>query len=90
MKEYKKPMKVQELRDYLDELISKRKFIGHMPVEFWVPELELEDPNDFAAIHHHSTFSLHKEDIYVNEWFNGDTFDDSNDSYEYLEIKVGE
>ena len=46
MKEYKKPMTVQELRDYLDELISKRKFIGHMTVGFWVPELELEDDYD--------------------------------------------
>lgn len=89
MKEYKKPMTVQELRDYLDELISKRKFIGHMTVGFWVPELELEDDNDFAVFNHHNTFNIHKEDIYVNEWFNGDTFDDSNDSYEYLEIKVG-
>lgn len=90
MKEHKKPMTVQELRDYLDELISKRKFIAHMHVGFWVPELELEDENDFNSFNHHNTFNIYKEDIYVNEWFNGETFDDSNDSYEYLEIKVGE
>ena len=89
MKEYKKPMTVQELRDYLDELISKRKFIAHMTVGFWVPELEFEDDSDFAAFNHHNTFNIHKEDIYVNEYFNGDTWDESNDSYEYLEIKVG-
>lgn len=89
MKEYKKPMTVKELRDHLDYLMTKYR-CSSMSVEFYVPELELEDPNDFAAIHHHSTFSLHKEDIYINEWFNGETFDDSNDSYEYLEIKVGE
>lgn len=85
MKEYKKPMTVQELRDYLDELILKRKSIKHMTVGFWVPELELEDKYNF---NHHNTFNIHKEDIYVNEWFNGDTWDESNDSYEYLEIKI--
>jgi len=89
MKEYKKPMTVKELRDHLDYLMTKYKRCASMSVELWVPELELEDSNDLAAGNHHSTFSLHKEDIYMNEWFNGETWDDSNDSYEYLEIKVG-
>ena len=90
MEEYKKPMTVKDLRDHLDYLMSKYKSCAGMPVELWVPELELEDPDDLAAGNHHSTFELHKNDIYINEWFNGETWDDSNDSYEYLEIKVGE
>lgn len=82
-------MTVKELRDHLDYLMSKYKKCKNMPVEFWVPELDLEDPNDVSAYNHHSTFTLCKEDIYINEWFNGETWDNSNDSYEYVEIKVG-
>lgn len=83
-------MTVKELRDYLDYLISKYKKYENMPVEVWVPELDEENPNDISPHNHHMTFDLHKEDIRLNEWFNGETFDDSDESYEYLEIKIGE
>ena len=80
-------MTVKELRDHLDMLISKYH-IGSASVEFWVPDLFPEDPNDLSASNHRGTIELYKSNIYINSYFNGETWDDSNESYDYLEIKV--
>ena len=82
-------MTVKELINKLNKMVEKRSRIADMDVAFWVPEIDEESPDDMNASNHHSLFDIEEHDIYVNEWFNGETWDDSDDSYEYVEIKVG-
>ena len=76
-------MRVKELIDKLTKMVEERNRIADMDVAFYIPMLDEQDPEDINACNHHSLFDIDKNDIYVNEWFNGETWDDSDDSYEF-------
>lgn len=50
--------------------------------------LDEPDEDDVNASNHHTLIGLKEKNIYVNEWFNGETWNDSDDSFEYVEIKI--
>lgn len=81
-------MTVKELIDKLNIMVEKRKRIANMDVAFFIPMLDEPDEDDINTSNHHALINLKEKNIYVNEWFNGETWDDSNDSFEYVEIKI--
>lgn len=78
-------MTVKELYDFLGELMEKRKSIAHMSVELWNPYDEDDSLNWNGT---HNTSPINKHSIHVMGYYNGETWDESTDSYEYLEIQA--
>lgn len=76
-------MTVEELQKRLEELVRKHPSAAKMTIDVWNP---YEDEDSYNWNGTHNTYGI--SEIYITDYFNGENWDESNDSYEYVELKL--